>query len=65
MNYSALLQDLYSCPFRGSGFPIFCGSRRQKGGSVLGSSKKVFVTTGKPVGKKLLSSGIGLATVVA
>ena len=62
MDYTA---DFYSRPSsRGSGFPIFSASRRQRGGSVLGSLKKVFVPIAKTVGKKLLSSGIGLATAV-
>ena len=53
--------DFYSRPsFRRSGFPIFSGSRRQRGGSVLGSLKKIFASTTKTVGKKLLSRALVL-----
>ena len=53
----------------GGGFPIFAGSRRQRGGSLLGSLKSVVVpalkSTGKAVAKTALNEAIGLAKDVA
>ena len=50
---------------RGAGFPIFSGSRRQRGGSILGSIKSLVLptlaTVGKHVGKTALSEAVGLA----
>lgn len=60
----------YSGPsYRGSGFPVYAGSRRQRGGSILGAIKKTVLpalgnVAGK-VGTKILSNGIGLAGDVA
>ena len=54
-----------SYEFHGSGFPIFSGSRRQRGGSIFGSIKKFFTPIAKSVGKNLLTQGIGLAQSVA
>jgi hypothetical protein len=61
--------DFYSRPsyeFRGGGgFPVFSGSRRQRGGGFLGTLKSFFRPIAKTLGKALLSSGIGFATKVA
>ena len=61
--------EFYSRPsynYRGAGgFPIFSGSRRQRGGGIFGSLKSFFTPIAKKVGKKLMKHGIGLATDVA
>ena len=55
--------NLYSQPSYqgGANFPLFAGSRRQRGGS-LG---RMFAHIEKRVGKKLLSYGVCLARNVA
>lgn len=56
--------EFYSRPsyeYRGGSFPVFVGSRRQKGGSIFGSLKRLFMPVAKKVGKSLLSQGVGLA----
>ena len=56
--------EFYSRPSydsRGGYFSVFAGSRRQRGGSVFGSLKRMFLPIAKTVGKNLLSQGIGLA----
>ena len=50
-----------SYDFHGSGFPVFMGSRRQRGGSIFGSLKRFFTPIAKTVGRNLLSQGVGLA----
>lgn len=58
----------YSRPsheYRGAGFPVFAGSRRQRGGSIFGSLKRLFLPVAKNIGKNILKSGIGLARDVA
>lgn len=58
----------YSRPsneFRGGAFPVFAGSRRQRGGSIFGSLKRFFIPAVKSVGKNLLSKGLGFARDVA
>jgi len=58
----------YSRPshqFRGGAFPVFTGSRRQRGGSIFGSLKRFFVPIAKSVGRNLLNRGLGLARDVA
>lgn len=64
MDYTS---NFYSQPSYagGSGFPVFTGSRRQRGGSLFGSLSKSFMPIAKNVGKQLLSEGLGLATEVA
>ena len=60
--------DFYSRPsheFRGGGFQVFTGSRRQRGGGIFGSLKNFFLPVAKHLGKKLLSHGVGLARDVA
>ena len=51
----------YSQPSHGAGFPVFMGSRRQRGGGLFGSLKKFFLPIAKKVGRNLLSQGVGLA----
>ena len=60
--------EFYSRPtyaFRGAGFPVYSGSRRQRGGSVLGSLKKFIVPFGKNLLKTGASQALGLAADVA
>ena len=54
-----------SYDFHGSGFPVFMGSRRQRGGSIFGSLKRFFTPIAKNVGRHLLSQGVGLAKDIA
>ena len=54
-----------STEYRGGGFPVFAGSRRQRGGGIFGSLKRFFLPIAKNVGKNLLSKGLGLARDVA
>lgn len=45
----------YSRPSHlGAGFPVFSGSRRQRGGGILGSILRVVAPIAKSVGKKVL-----------
>ena len=57
--------DFYSRPshdFRGgAGFHVFAGSRRQRGGSVLGSLKGLFMPIAKDLGKAAVATGVALA----
>ena len=60
----------YASPsYVGSGFPVFAGSRRQRGGNIFGAIARAVLPTLKTVGKRALSSlgrqGIGLAKDVA
>ena len=51
----------YSAPsyvFRGAGFPVYSGSRRQRGGSILGALARNVLPA---LGKTALSQAIGLA----
>ena len=55
--------DFYSRPsqeFRGGAFPVFSGSRRQRGGGFFGSIKNFFMPILKKLGKNLLSEATGL-----
>lgn len=59
--------DFYSRPshdFRGGGFPVFSGSRRQRGGGIFGRIKSFFMPVVKRLGKNLLSQGVSLASDV-
>ena len=52
----------YSQPsYVGAGFPIFSGSRRQRGGGVLGSLARLVLPAVKSVGKALVPQVVGLA----
>ena len=59
----------YSAPsyhYRGAGgFPVFSGSRRQRGGSILGSIAKVAMPILGNIGKAALGQAVGLAKDVA
>lgn len=59
----------YSAPsyhHRGSGgFPVYSGSRRQRGGSILGSLAKVAMPMLKSFGKAALGQAVGFAKDVA
>ena len=60
--------QFYSTPSyvgRGAGLPIFVGSRRQRGGSILGSVKSLVLPTLTSVGKTALKQAVGLAGDVA
>lgn len=67
-----LTASFYSRPshdYHGAGFPAFSGSRRQRGGGILGSLKNFFYPTfkriGKSIGRSLMNQGVGLAQDVA
>ena len=45
----------------GGGFPVFAGSRRQRGGSLLGSLAKMVMPVLGAVGKAALNQAAGLA----
>lgn len=52
MDYTA---NFYSQPsYVGAGFPIFAGSRRQRGGSIFGALKSLFM----PMAKSALKRGV-------
>ena len=59
----------YSAPsyhYRGAGgFPVFSGSRRQRGGGILGSLAKMAMPVLKTVGKAALGEAVGFAKDVA
>ena len=56
-NRNEIMDDtlaFYSRPsteYRGGGFPVFAGSRRQRGGGIFGSLKRFFLPIAKNVGK--------------
>lgn len=54
----------YSSPSyvgHGAGMPIFSGSRRQRGGSILGSIKSLVQPTLTSMGKAAINQAVGLA----
>ena len=62
--------SFYSQPsYYGSGIPIFAGSRRQRGGSILGSISKMVLPAlarvGKSIGRSALKQGASFANDVA
>lgn len=61
--------DFYSRPSYvqrgGAGIPVYSGSRRQRGGSILGALKSFFLPLGKSVLKKGTKQAIGLAADMA
>ena len=65
MDHTAAFYMRPSYEFHGSGFPVFHGSRRQRGGSIFGSLAKMFSPIAKSVGRQLLSHGVGLAKDIA
>ena len=50
---------------RGAGLPIYSGSRRQRGGSVLGALKSFFMPLIGKVAKRGVSSAVNVAKNVA
>ncbi len=69
MDRTAAFYSQPSYHFRGSGFPVFSGSRRMRGGSILGALKQMIVPTlasvGKSVGRAALKQAVGFASDVA
>ena len=69
MDRTAAFYSHPSYQLTGSGFPIFAGSRRQRGGSLLGSIKSMVLpalkSTGKALGSNALREAVGLAKDVA
>ena len=61
--------DFYSRPTYvargGASIPVYSGSRRQRGGSILGALKNFFLPLGKTLLKKGARQAIGLAADVA
>ena len=57
----------YSRPsyLRGSGFPVYSGSRRQRGGSILGAIKTFFTPIVRSIAKSGTKQALGLASDVA
>ena len=47
--------------YRGAGFPIFSGSRRQRGGSILGAIKSMVMPVLGTIGKSALKQAVGFA----
>ena len=63
MDYTS---QFYSRPsYVGSGFPVFTGARRQRGGGIFGSLSKVLAPVAKRVGRSIFRQGIGFAKDVA
>ena len=61
MDRTATFYSGPSYTFRGAGFPVYAGSRRQRGGSVLGALKNVMM----PLGTVAAKQALGLAGDVA
>ena len=61
--------SFYAQPSYGGGFPVFSGSRRQRGGGIFGALARVALPFAKRIGTSLLKKGarqaIGLAQDVA
>ena len=47
--------------YRGAGFPVFSGSRRQRGGSILGAIKSMVMPVLGSLGKSALKQAVGFA----
>lgn len=59
-----LTANFYSRPsneFRGGSYPIFTGSRRQRGGGIFGTLAKFFAPIAKNIGKSLLANTVSFA----
>ena len=66
MDRTAAFYSAPSYQYRGAGgFPVFAGSRRQRGGSILGSIAKVAMPILGNIGKAALGQAVGLAKDVA
>ena len=65
MDRTASFYSQPSYQFKGAGFPVYAGSRRQRGGSILGALSKmvlpVLSTVGKNVGRAALNQAMGFA----
>lgn len=58
--------SFYSRPsYYGAGFPVFAGSRRMRGGSILGALRGIVTPLLKNVGKNALKQAVGFASDVA
>ena len=58
----------YSAPsyhHRGGGFPVYAGSRRQRGGGILGSLAKFAMPVLGQIGKAALGQAVGFAKDMA
>lgn len=56
--------QFYSAPtyhFRGAGFPVYAGSRRQRGGSILGALRNFAMPIFNKIKQKALNESFGLA----
>ena len=51
--------------YRGSGFPVFSGSRRQRGGSILGAIKSMVMPVLGTIGKSALKQAVGFAGMLS
>ena len=47
--------------YHGAGFPVFSGSRRQRGGSILGAIKSMVMPVLGTIGKTALKQAVGFA----
>ena len=65
MDHTAAFYSGPSYGQRGSGFPVFAGSRRQRGGSILGALKSLVLPALSNIGKSALKQAVGLASDVA
>jgi len=65
MDQTATFYSAPSYASHGAGFPVYAGSRRQKGGSLLGAVKGMMLPTIANVGKSALKEAVGLAADVA
>ena len=65
MDRTAAFYSQPSYHFRGGAFPVFSGSRRMRGGGILGALKQIIVPTlanvGKSVGRAALKQAVGFA----
>lgn len=68
MDRTAAFYSQPSYHFRGGAFPVFSGSRRMRGGGILGALKQIIVPTltnvGKNVGRAALKQAVGFANDV-
>lgn len=65
MDYTAEFYSRPSYHFRGSGFPIYSGARRQKGGSIFGALKSFALPLLKSFARKGAKQAISFASDVA
>ena len=69
MDRTAAFYSAPSYSYGGGAMPVFSGSRRQRGGSIFGAFRRLFIPIIKMLGKKLAKKGaqqaVGLAGDVA